>query len=139
MKVKDMMHRGAEFVAPNATLQQIAKKMRDFDVGAIPVCDKGKPVGIVTDRDIAIRALAEGKDPAKVEARAVMSRNVVFCRDSEEAEDALRIMEDNQVRRLPVLDEEHKLIGMVSLGDISHALSQEMTGEVTRAVSAHHR
>ena len=139
MKVKDMMHRGAEFVAPNATLQQIAKKMRDFDVGAIPVCDKGKPVGIVTDRDIAIRALAEGKDPAKAEAREVMSRNVVFCRDSEEAEDALRIMEDNQVRRLPVLDEEHKLIGMVSLGDISHALSQEMTGEVTRAVSAHHR
>ena len=139
MKVKDMMHRGAEFVAPNATLQQIAEKMRDFDVGAIPVCDKGKPVGIVTDRDIAIRALANGKDPAKVEAREVMSRNVVFCRDSEEAEDALRIMEDNQVRRLPVLDEGHKLIGMVSLGDISHALSQEMTGEVTRAVSAHHR
>ena len=139
MKVKDMMHRGAEFVAPNATLQQIAKKMRDFDVGAIPVCDKGKPVGIVTDRDLAIRALANGKDPAKVEAREVMSQNVVFCRDSEEAEDALRIMEDNQVRRLPVLDEGDKLIGMVSLGDISHALSQEMTGEVTRAVSAHHR
>ncbi len=139
MKVKDMMHRGAEFVAPNATLQEIAKKMRDFDVGAILVCDKGKPVGIVTDRDIVIRALADGKDPAKVEAREVMSRNVVFCRDSEEAEDALRIMEDNQVRRLPVLDEGHKLIGMVSLGDISHALSQELTGEVTRAVSAHHR
>jgi len=139
MKVKDMMHRGAEFVAPNATLQQIAKKMRDFDVGAIPVCDKDKPVGIVTDRDLAIRALANGKDPAKVEAREVMSQNVVFCRDSEEAEDALRIMEHNQVRRLPVLDEGDKLIGMVSLGDISHALSQEMTGEVTRAVSAHHR
>ncbi len=139
MKVKDMMHRGAEFVAPNATLQQIAKKMRDFDVGAIPVCDKGKPVGIVTDRDITIRALANGKDASKVEAKDVMSRNVVFCRDSEEAEDAIRIMEDNQVRRLPVLDEGQKLVGMVSLGDISHALSQEMTGEVTRAVSAHHR
>jgi len=68
MKVKDMMHRGAEFVAPNATLQQIAKKMRDFDVGAIPVCDKDTPVGIVTDRDLAIRAPANGKDPAKVEA-----------------------------------------------------------------------
>ena len=139
MKVKDMMHRGAEFVAPNATLQQIAKKMRDFDVGAIPVCDKGKPVGIVTDRDITIRALANGKDASKVEAKDVMSRNVVFCRDSEEAEDAIRIMEDNQIRRLPVLDEGQKLVGMVSLGDISHALSREMTGEVTRAVSAHHR
>ena len=139
MKVKDMMHRGAEFVAPNATLQQVAKKMRDFDVGAIPVCEKGMPIGIVTDRDVTIRALANGKDAAQTEARDVMSRNVVFCRDSEEAEDAIRIMEDNQVRRLPVLDEGQKLVGMVSLGDISHALSREMTGEVTRAVSAHHR
>lgn len=138
MKVKDLMHRGAEFVAPNASLQQIAKKMRDFDVGAIPVCEKGKPVGIVTDRDITIRALANGKDASKVEAKDVMSRDLVFCRDSEEAEDAIRIMEDNQIRRLPVLDEAQKLVGMVSLGDISHALSREMAGEVTRAVSAHH-
>lgn len=138
MKVKDLMHRGAEFVAPNASVQQIAKKMRDFDVGAIPVCEKGKPVGIVTDRDITIRALANGKDASKVEAKDVMSRNLVFCRDSEEAEDAIRIMEDNQIRRLPVLDEAQKLVGMVSLGDISHALSREMAGEVTRAVSAHH-
>ncbi len=138
MKVKDLMHRGAEFVAPNASVQQIAKKMRDFDVGAIPVCEKGKLVGIVTDRDITIRALANGKDASKVEAKDVMSRNLVFCRDSEEAEDAIRIMEDNQIRRLPVLDEAQKLVGMVSLGDISHALSREMAGEVTRAVSAHH-
>jgi len=138
MKVKDMMHKGAEYVAPNAKIQVIAKKMRDYDVGAIPVCEGGKTIGMVTDRDIAVRALANGKDLSKLEAKDVMSKNVIFCRDSEEAEDALRIMENNKIRRLPVLNEAKKLVGMVSLGDISHALSRDLTGEVTKAVSAHH-
>jgi CBS domain-containing protein len=138
MKVKEMMHKGAEYVAPNAKLQVIAKKMRDYDVGSIPVCEGGRIVGMVTDRDIAVRALADGQDVSELEAKHVMSEDVVFCRDIEEAEDAIRIMEDNRIRRLPVLNEAKKLIGMVSLGDISHALSQELTGEVTRAVTAHH-
>lgn len=138
MKVKDMMHKGAECVAPNATLQQVARKMRDHDIGAIPVCEGGKPMGIVTDRDVTIRALANGKDSGTLLAKDVISKNLVFCRDTEEAEDAIRIMEDNQVRRLPVLDEAQKLVGMVSLGDISHALSRDLAGEVTKAVSAHH-
>jgi CBS domain-containing protein len=138
MKVKEMMHKGAEYVAPNAKLQVIAKKMRDYDIGSIPVCDGGRLIGMVTDRDIAIRALANGKDVSKLEAKDVMSKDVIFCRDTEQAEDAIRIMEENQIRRLPVLNEAKKLIGMVSLGDISHALSQDLTGEVTRAVSAHH-
>ena len=138
MKVKEMMHKGAEYVAPNAKLQIVARKMRDYDVGSIPVCDGGEVIGIVTDRDIAIRALANGKDVAKLEAKDVMSKDVIFCRDNENAEDAIRIMEDNQVRRLPVLNEAKKLVGMVSLGDISHSLSQDLTGEVTKAVSAHH-
>jgi CBS domain-containing protein len=67
-----------------------------------------------------------------------MSKNVIHCRDTEEAEDAIRIMEKNQIRRLPVLNEAQKIVGMVSLGDISHALSHDLTGEVTKAVSAHH-
>lgn len=138
MKVKEMMHKGAEYVAPNAKLQIVARKMRDYDVGSIPVCDGGEVIGIVTDRDIAIRALANGKDVAKLEAKDVMSKDVIFCRDNENAEDAIRIMEDNQVLRLPVLNEAKKLVGMVSLGDISHSLSQDLTGEVTKAVSAHH-
>ena len=129
MQVKDMMHQGAEYVAPNAKLQVIAKKMRDHDVGAIPVCEGVKTIGMVTDR----------KDIATLEAKDVMSKDVVFCRDTEKAEDAIRIMEENRIRRLPVLNEAKKLVGMVSLGDISHALSRDRTGEVTRAVSAHHR
>ena len=138
MQVKEMMHKGAEYVAPNAKLQVIAKKMRDYDIGSIPVCDGGKVIGMVTDRDLAVRALANGKDVAKLEAKDVMSKDVIFCRDSEQAEDAIRIMEDNEIQRLPVLNEAKRLVGMVSLGDISHALSQDLTGEVTRAVTAHH-
>jgi CBS domain-containing protein len=138
MKVNHMMHKGAESAAPDATLRQIAKMMRDYDVGAIPVCEGDKTIGIITDRDLALRALADGNDPTKLTARDVMSKNVVYCRDVEEAEDAIRIMEGNQIRRLPVLDEAERLVGMVCLGDISHALSQGLTSEVTRAVSAHH-
>ena len=137
MKIKDMMHKGVECVAPNATLQQIVKKMKDFDVGAIPVCEGDKAIGMVTDRDIAM-SLADGKDVSKISASDLMSKNVIYCRDTEEAEDAIRIIEKNQIRRLPVLNEAQKLVGMVSLGDISHALSQDLTGEVTKAVSAHH-
>jgi len=90
MKIKDMMHKGAECVAPDATLQQIAKKMKDFDVGAIPVCEGDKAIGMVTDRDITI-SLADAKDVSKLSARDLMSKNVIHCRDTEEAEDAIRI------------------------------------------------
>ena len=114
MQVKDMMHQGAEYVARNAKLQVIAKKMRDYDGGTIPVCEGGKTIGMVTDRDIAIRALANGKDIATLEAKDVMSKDVVFYRDTEKAEDAIRIMEENRIRRLPVLNEAKKLVGMVS-------------------------
>jgi CBS domain-containing protein len=138
MKVKDMMHSGVEFVSPDATLAQVARKMRDSDIGAIPVCENGKPVGIVTDRDIAVRAVANGQDLSKLAAKDVMSRKVVCCEESEGADDALRVMEKHKVRRLPVLDASQKLIGMVSLGDISHAMPQQLTAEVTKAVSAHH-
>lgn len=138
MKVKDMMHKGVVYVTPDATLGQIAKKMRDSDIGAIPVCKEGKPVGIVTDRDIAIRTLADGKDPMKLKAQDVMSAGVVYCRDTEEAEDAIRLMESKKIRRLPVLDKSEGVVGMVSLDDVSHALPQDLTGEVTKAVSAHH-
>ena len=80
LQIKDMMHKGAELVAPNAKLQVIAKKMRDHDSGAIPVCEDGRPIGMVTDRDIAIRGLADGKDISALEARDVMTRDVIFCR-----------------------------------------------------------
>jgi CBS domain-containing protein len=138
MKVKDVMHKGAEWVPPETTLAGVAQRMRDLDIGAIPVGENDRLIGMVTDRDIACRGVADGKDSAGLTARDVMSKGIYYCNDGEELEDALRIMEQRQVRRLPVINERKRMVGMLSLGDISHAASHELSGEVIAAVSAHH-
>ena len=138
MKVKDMMHKGVECVSPDTAINLIAKKMRDLDVGAIPVAANGKLVGMVTDRDITIRCVVGNETMSSIKAKDVMTSDVIYCRDNEDVEDAVRIMEGKQVRRLPVLNEAMQMVGMVSLGDLSHALPRDLTGEVAKAVSAHH-
>lgn len=138
MKVRDAMHKGAEWVGPDTPISDVARKMRDLDVGSIPVGDNDRLVGMVTDRDITCRAVANGKDCSKLTARDVMSKGIVFCREGEDVDDALRIMEQKQIRRLPVINDKKRLVGMLSLGDISHSESHELTGEVVAAVSAHH-
>ena len=104
----------------------------------MPIIDKGQLVGMVTDRDIAVRALADGKDTAKLAARDVMTKNVASCQASDTAQAAASLMTRRQVRRLPVLDAEKKVVGMVSLGDLAHAASSELSGKLIKAVSAHH-
>jgi CBS domain-containing protein len=138
MKVKDAMHQGAEWVEPQTPIDEIARKMRDLDIGAIPVGENDRLIGMVTDRDIACRAVANGTDPGKLTARDVMSKGILYCRETEDLEDAMRIMEQKQVRRLPVINDRKRMVGMLSLGDIAHAASHELSGEVTAAVSAHH-
>jgi CBS domain-containing protein len=138
MKVKDAMHKGTEWVEATAPVIAIAARMRDLDVGAIPIGENDRLIGMVTDRDIAIRAVAAGKDVSKLTARDVMSKGIVFCRDVEDVEDAVRIMEQKQIRRLPVLDESKRMVGMLSLGDVAHCASHEISGEALSAVSAHH-
>jgi CBS domain-containing protein len=123
-------------VAPATSVSDIAKKTRDLDIGAIPVGDNDRLIGMVTDRDIACRGVANENDCAKLTARDVMSKGIVYCRDTEELEDALCIMEQKQVRRLPVINDQKRMVGMLSLGDISHAASHELSGEVMAAVSA---
>jgi CBS domain-containing protein len=138
MKVKDVMHHGATCVEPSTPLREIAKRMRDADVGAIPVRANGQLVGIVTDRDIACRAVADSGDVAKMTAKDVMSRDVVCCSEDDDVEIAIDVMEAKQIRRLPVTDSHKAMIGMLSLGDISHKVSKELSAEVLRAVSEHH-
>jgi CBS domain-containing protein len=139
MKVKDAMHKGADWVAPDTPVAQVAKKMRELDVGSIPVGENDKLIGMVTDRDITCRAVANGKDLSKLTARDVMTKGIVYCRDGEELDDALRIMESKKIRRLPVIDEKKRMVGMLSLGDVSHAASRELSGELMAAVSSHHK
>jgi CBS domain-containing protein len=138
MKVKDVMHQGAEWVSPETAVSDVAQRMRDLDIGAIPVGENDRLVGMVTDRDITCRGVANGTDVARLTARDVMSKGIFYCNDSEELEDALRIMEQKQVRRLPVINDKKRMVGMLSIGDVGDAASHELTGEVVAAVSAHH-
>ena len=138
MQVKEAMHTGVEWVEPETPLSTIAKKMRDLDIGAIPVCEKDHLVGMITDRDITCRAVAKGADLSKLTASDVMTKNVVYCRDTEDLQDAIHIMENKQIRRMPAIDEDKRMVGMLSLGDVSHAASQQIAGEVIKAVSEHH-
>ena len=138
MKVKDVMHKGAISVEPNTSVREIAKRMRTDDVGAIPVKANGHLVGIVTDRDITCRALADSGDIAKMTAKDVMSTDVACCSPDDDIEVAIEFMEAKQIRRLPVTDSHKTMIGMLSLGDISHKVSKDLSGEVLRAVSGHH-
>jgi CBS domain-containing protein len=138
MKVKDVMHKGVSWVQPDTSLTAIAKIMKTEDIGAVPVGENDKLVGMVTDRDIICRGLGNGKKPEKLTAKDVMTKGITYCRENEEVDDAIRIMESKQIRRLPVIDKDKRMVGMLSIGDISHSLSQQMAGEVIRAVSAHH-
>jgi CBS domain-containing protein len=138
MKVKEAMHNGVEWAAPQTPIPEIARRMRDLDIGAIPVGENDRLIGMVTDRDIACRAVANGADLGTLTARDVMSKGIFYCRDSEELEDAVRIMEQKQVRRLPVINDQKRMVGILSLGDIADATPHELSGEVVAAVSAHH-
>jgi CBS domain-containing protein len=121
---------------PETPIAKLAKKMRELDVGAIPIGSDGKLVGIVTDRDITLRAVAGGKDLSQLTAHDVMTKGVVCCRDTARLRDVVHMMEEKKIRRVPVTDEEENVIGMVALGDLSAA--GRMTRKVMQAVSAHH-
>jgi CBS domain-containing protein len=138
MKVKDAMHKGVEWVDPATPIAEVAKMMKKLDVGAIPVGENDRLVGMVTDRDITCRGVADAKDCSGLKARDVMTKGIVYCSETQDLDDALRIMEQKKIRRLPVLNESKRMVGMLSLGDISHAASHLLTGEVVAAVAAHH-
>jgi len=137
MKVKDLMHKGAICIEPNTPVKDIAKRMRDDDVGAVAVKANGHLVGIVTDRDVTCRAFTHGDNLSKLTAENVMTSNVVCCSPEDDIGAAIHIMESKKIRRLPVTEGQN-MIGMLSLGDISHKVNKELSGEVLRAVSAHH-
>jgi CBS domain-containing protein len=138
MKVKEAMHQNAEWREPSTPVSEIAKLMREEDIGSVPIGENDRLVGMVTDRDIALRAVATSADIAKMTARDVMSKGVVYCKEDEEIEDAVELMEEKRLRRLPVINAKKRLVGMLSLGDVSHAAGREISGELLQSVSAHH-
>ena len=138
-KVAEVMHQGASWIAPHTPLAEIAGRMDKEDIGALPVGEDDRLIGMVTDRDIAVRAFGNSLDPVQLKARDVMSKPIIYCNANEELEDAVRIMEREQVRRLPVIDETHRMVGMLSLGDVAARAPASLAGETLKAVSAHHR
>ncbi len=139
MKVKDVMHKGVVWVRPDTSLAQIAKKMRNEDIGAIPVGENDRLVGMVTDRDICCRALGNRREVKKLTARDVMSKPILYCRTNQSIDEAVRLMQRKRVRRLPVINEKKRMVGMLALGDVARKAATRLSGEIIKAVSAHHR
>ena len=138
MKVKDAMHAGVTWVSPKTSLRDVAAQMRDQDIGAIPVGENDRLIGMVTDRDIACRGLADGKDISKLTARDVMSKPIHCCGAEDDLKAAVQHMESKSIRRLPVINAQKRMVGMLSLGDVSSKASRDLSGEAIKAVSAHH-
>ena len=135
-KVQDVMTKGAECVSPSTTLQHAARKMRNMDVGPLPVCDNDRLVGMITDRDITVRAVADGCDTRTATVREVMTPEVLYCFEDQDVQEAARLMQENQVRRLLVLNRDKRLVGIVSLGDLAVETGDEvLAGQTLEEVS----
>jgi CBS domain-containing protein len=140
MRVNEVMTRGVECIDPDASLQEAAAKMKALDIGPLPVCDNDRLAGMVTDRDITVRATAEGEDPTEIRVRDIMTPEVFYCFEDDLVEDAARQMEEKQIRRLLVLNRDKRLVGIVSLGDLAvETGDDQMVGNTLEAVSEPNR
>src|SRR5262245_53505175 len=135
MNVSDYMTRDVTVVTPNDTLQHAAKIMGQLDCGVLPVGENDRLVGMLTDRDIAIRAVAEGKDPVQTRVRDIMTYEVRYVFDDDLLSDAIDSMAELQVRRLPVINREKRLVGIISLGDIAREDEPRQAGEALQGIS----
>ncbi len=124
MKLKDLMTENVEVIAPDASLYEAARRMRDLDVGSLPVCDGKRLVGMLTDRDLTVRAVADGRDPKTAPVSESMTPDIAFCFEDQTATEAESLMAEKQIRRLPVLDREKRIVGIVSIGDLATKTSE---------------
>jgi len=136
VKVEEAMQDGVSWCGPETTIAELARIMRDDDVGVIAISQNDKLIGMVTDRDLACRALAEGEDASLLMARDVMTKGVVFCRSNQDVEEAIHIMEAQRVRRLPVVNEKTEMVGLLALENICAKLPERLSHEAIKALSA---
>lgn len=134
MKVSEAMTRYVALINPDQTISEAARMMAEHDAGALPVGENDRLVGVVTDRDIAVRAVAR-RLPPDTPVREVMSHDVLYCYEDEDVEHVTRNMGEQQVRRLPVLNREKRLVGIVSFGDLSHSARPDTVGEAIAHIS----
>jgi CBS domain-containing protein len=133
--IRDLMTSNPCSIDADKPVSYAAKMMRDEDVGLAPIVEGEKLIGTLTDRDIAIRVVAEGKDPESTTVREVASTRLVTLDPEQDLDEALRLMAKNQVRRLPVVEEDGKLVGIVAQADVARHTSDEQTGEVVEQIS----
>lgn len=119
MKVRDIFTRDPEVIRPRSMICEAAQAMRERDIGMLPVCDGQRLVGALTDRDIVVRAVARGYDPLTTVVSEVMTSEVYYCFEDDDVVEAARIMEEKQIRRLPVVNRDKRLVGILSLGDLA--------------------
>ena len=134
MRVSDIMTRGVTVARPNETIQSVAQTMASEDVGALPVCDGTRLQGMVTDRDITIRAVANGRD-FNTSIAEVMSPDIEFCFEDDDLEDVADKMADKQIRRIPVVDQDRNLVGIVALADLARTKKDKLTGDTVEDIS----
>ena len=136
MQLKEFINYRVEVVHPDDTLQHAAERMKDLDVGSMPVCEGQRLVGILTDRDITIRATAEGRDPTRTGVREVMTPDVLYCLETQDVQDAARMMQEHQIRRLFVLNEDEELVGVTTVGELATVTGDRaMAGETLERIS----
>jgi CBS domain-containing protein len=134
MKVRDAMSRDVRVANPDESIRNAARLMAEIDVGALPVGENDRLIGVITDRDIAVRAVAEGKAPT-TKVRDVMSREVLYCYDDQSLDEIARNMADVQVRRLPVVDRDKRLVGIIALGDLARNEDAQTAGATIADIS----
>ena len=135
MKLKEIMTSDVEVVRVNDSLQTAARKMRDSDIGFLPVFDGDQLIGVLSDRDIIVRAIAEGIDPLAMLGRDLVTSPAICCFDDQEVEEAARLMRDNQIRRLVILNRRNgQLTGVISLSDLTLNVDSKLTDKVLQSV-----
>ena len=136
MKLREVMTQNVEVAELTMNLQEAATKMKTLNVGSLPVRQGTQLVGMITDRDITILGVAEGGDPIKTTVSAVMTANLVYCFEDQEVQEAVQVMAEKQIRRLPIVNRDHQLVGIVSLGDLAVDVGdKDLTGKALEEIS----
>ena len=135
MQIKEIMSKDVKFVDPNTTIQEAAKIMREKDIGSLPIGENDRLVGMITDRDIVIKTLANGKDVKETKVTEAMTPKCLYCFEEDTIEEVSKNMAESQVRRMPVLNREKRLVGIVSLGDLCCKGSKQAAGDALQAIS----
>ncbi|WP_442886905.1 CBS domain-containing protein [Congregicoccus parvus] len=138
MKTEELMTRDVRCIGPGANLIEAAALMRQLDVGALPICDDDRLSGMITDRDLVVRGVAEKRDPLTTTVGEVMSDGVIYGFADQDADEVARIMHDHKIRRLPIVNREKRLVGIVALADVAGHMDRRTTGTITKAVSEPH-